>query len=337
MAETTTLVPAQTGTDLPEPVARRGMTEAQWRTLCNSLFPGANPQSVLMVWDYCLARKLDPMKKPCHIVPMRVKDAKTQQWEWRDVVMPGIYEYRTTAQRTGEYLGHSRPEYGPMVDIEKGLTAPEWCELTIFRHTTYGAGRIEFPVRRYFREVVGLTKEGKVNDRWARAPIQMLEKCTEAAGLREAFPDEFGGEPTAEEMDDQRIVERERVIDIQPARRVSEQVPAPGPAALPSPAPSAVVIPSAQNGGDSGHSSNGVVASPSIGVIVDVIERPTGSIVKLSTGVQCGTRDAALIRAAILLKEAQTPVECITRPPADPKYAPTLTELRPQSTHGGGA
>jgi hypothetical protein len=32
----------------------------------------------------------------------------------------------------------------------------------------------------------------------------MLTKCTEAAGLREAFPDELGGEPTAEEMDGQR-------------------------------------------------------------------------------------------------------------------------------------
>jgi hypothetical protein len=47
------------------------------------LFPGANPNSVLLVWDYCLARKLDPLKKPCHIVPMEVKDAKTGTYEWR--------------------------------------------------------------------------------------------------------------------------------------------------------------------------------------------------------------------------------------------------------------
>src|SRR3989304_9448197 len=92
---------------LPERGARRGVTEAQWRTLCHSLYPGADPQSVLMVIDYCAARKLDPLKKPCHIVPMEVKDATTGQYVWRDVVMPGIYEDRTTAPRPGEYPGQS--------------------------------------------------------------------------------------------------------------------------------------------------------------------------------------------------------------------------------------
>lgn len=78
---------------LPPAVARRGINEAQWRTLMN-LFPGAKGPSVLMVWDYCVARTLDPLKKPCHIVPMDVNGV------WRDVVMPGIYELRTTAMRT---------------------------------------------------------------------------------------------------------------------------------------------------------------------------------------------------------------------------------------------
>ena len=96
---------------LPDPVIRRGVNEAQWRTLCNSLYPGAKAQSVLMVIDYCAARRLDPLKKPCHIVPMEVKVGNV--YEWRDVVMPGIYELRTTAQRTGEYLGHAKAEYGP--------------------------------------------------------------------------------------------------------------------------------------------------------------------------------------------------------------------------------
>src|SRR6266542_2496358 len=83
------------GPELPEPVVRRGITEAKWRMLFN-LYPGARADSALMVWDYCQARKLDPMKKPCHIVPMDVKDAQGN-WTKRDVVMPGIYEYRITA------------------------------------------------------------------------------------------------------------------------------------------------------------------------------------------------------------------------------------------------
>jgi phage recombination protein Bet len=194
---------------LPEPVARRGINEAAWRTLMNTLYPGADPHSVLMVWDYCIARKLDPLKKPCHIVPMQVKDARTGEYQWRDVVLPGIYEYRTTATRTGFYLGHSRPEYGEMVDF-LGVTAPEWCSITIYRWNEAAKLKTEYPVTVYFRECAGTRQEkinGKktgaflLNDRWQKAPIQMLTKCTEAAGLREAFPDELGGTHTAEESD----------------------------------------------------------------------------------------------------------------------------------------
>ena len=199
---TTTTTPSPA---LPEAVTRRGISEAQWRTLCNNLFPGANPQSVLMVWDYCLARQLDPMKKPCHIVPMEVKDAKTGTRAWRDVVMPGIYEYRATAQRTGAYLGHSPPAYGDAIDVQ-GVTAPEWCEITVYRWNAKAKQRVEFPVRTFFREVVATTREGKPNARWAKAPIQMLSKCCEAAALREGFPDELGGEPTYEEMVGQPVV-----------------------------------------------------------------------------------------------------------------------------------
>jgi len=201
---------------LPEPVARRGVTEAQWRTLCHSLYPGADPQSVLMVIDYCAARKLDPLKKPCHIVPMEVKDARSGAYGWRDVVMPGIYELRTTAQRTGDYLGHSEPTYGPEQECY-GVLAPAWCALTVFRWNEKAQQSVPFPVRVLFREAVAVTKdkrtgELKANARWTKAPVQMLTKCAEAAALREAFPDELGGEVTAEEMDGQRALdEREQL------------------------------------------------------------------------------------------------------------------------------
>lgn len=211
MSEALVTAPAPTG--LHPNVVKRGVTESQWNTLCKSLYPGANPNSVLMVVDYCAARRLDPLKKPCHIVPMRVKDAKSGNYEWRDVVMPGIYEYRTTAQRTGEYLGHSKPVYGPMVKFA-GVEAPEWCDITAYRWNASANMRVEFPVTVFFREVVATKNGGDANDRWSKAPIQMLTKCAEAAALREAFPDEIGGEQTAEEMDGQRT----HVIDVETLR-----------------------------------------------------------------------------------------------------------------------
>jgi len=196
---------------LPEPVARRGISEAQWRTLMTSLYPGAKAESVLMVIDYCAARKLDPLKRPCHIVPMEVKN-RAGGYEWRDVVLPGIYELRTTAQRSGVYLGHSAPDYGPL-ETAAGVSAPTWCAMTFWRWNADAGVRAEYPVRVLFREVVATTKDTKANSRWSKAPVQMLTKCTEAAGLREAFPDELGGEQTAEEMDGQRAIDVATVED----------------------------------------------------------------------------------------------------------------------------
>jgi phage recombination protein Bet len=196
-------------------LADRGITNAQWHTLTKSLYPGARQESALMVLDYCKARGLDPMKKACHIVPMEVKIGDSYQW--RDVVLPGIYELRTTAHRTGQYLGHTKPEYGPPVEAF-GVMAPEWCEMTMRRAAGLTGSQVaEFPVRVYFREVCGTKRDKQsggfvANARWFKAPIQMLTKCTEGAGLREAFPDELGGQMAAEEAD----ASGERVIDVTP-------------------------------------------------------------------------------------------------------------------------
>lgn len=197
---------------LPPNVTSRGLDVAMWNTLCNSLFPGAKADSVLMAVDYCKARQLDVMKKPCHIVPISVKTADGG-WTTRDVIMPGIYEYRITAHRTKQYLGHDKPMYGDELDFA-GVTAPEWCEMTIRR--IHESGQIvEYPQRVYFREVCATKRDresGKqtANERWSKAPIQMLTKCTEAAGLREAFPDELGGTYTEDEM-------YGKAIDVTPA------------------------------------------------------------------------------------------------------------------------
>jgi phage recombination protein Bet len=202
---------------LPVAAQRRGIDEAQWNTLTSSLFPGAKVDSVLMVIDYCRARKLDPMKKPCHIVPMEVRQGR--DYVWRDVVMPGIYELRTTAMRTELYMGHDKPENGALIE-GFGVTAPEWCEYTVYRWHPLSGTKVPYTARVFFEEVVAL-KDGKANSRWRRAPRQMLEKCAEAAALRKAFPDELGGEQTKEEMEG-RVIDA-AVIDETTGELIEEQ------------------------------------------------------------------------------------------------------------------
>jgi hypothetical protein len=70
------------------------------QVLQNSLYPGAQETSIKMVINYCKAAGLDPRQKPVHLVPMSVKKGGTKEYEWRDVVMPGIGLFFSDESRT---------------------------------------------------------------------------------------------------------------------------------------------------------------------------------------------------------------------------------------------
>lgn len=180
--------------NLPAIAQQRGIDEATWSALNNSVFTGARPESIIMAVDYCRARKLDVLKKPCHIVPMKVND------QWRDIIMPSIYEQRTTAFRTGQMAGQDDPVFGELIEY-KGVTAPEWCRVTVYR--LIAGQRCAFSHTEYFVESCATVKkkEGEfINSMWRKRPRGQLAKCAEAGALRKAFPDELGGIIAAEEV-----------------------------------------------------------------------------------------------------------------------------------------
>lgn len=196
----TTNLPANIQTALSE----RGIDHAVWSTLKNSVFPGARDESILLAIDYCTARKMDILKKPCHIVQMNVTDAKTGNKQWRDVIMPGIYEQRITAFRTGQMAGQDEPIFGEIIDYS-GVKAPEWCKVTVYRFIN--GVRCAFSHTEYFSEACNTTKEGKANSVWTKRPRGQLAKCAEAGALRKAFPDELGGVITADEITEEPITQ----------------------------------------------------------------------------------------------------------------------------------
>ncbi|WP_180104756.1 phage recombination protein Bet [Acinetobacter sp. YH12108] len=176
--------------------------QSMWSALTSSIFPGAKPESIVMAVEYCKARNLDIMKKPCHIVPMNVKDAKTGQSQWRDVIMPSIAEHRITASRSNSYAGIDAPIFGPMVQIQFGNTThtvPEFCTVTVFR-IIHGE-KVAFSHTEYFEEACATVKDGGLNSMWTKRKRGQLAKCAEAGALRKAFPEEIGDEYTKEEME----------------------------------------------------------------------------------------------------------------------------------------
>lgn len=192
----------------PSTLPALAMNEAQLVTVLeNSLYPGASPQSIALVINYCKAAGLDPMQKPAHIVPMW--DNKSQRM--RDVIMPGVGLYRTQAARTGQYAGVTEPEYGPDVTETIGgqqITFPSWCKVSVKRLLPNGS-IVEFAATERWKENYavkgGKDKSIAPNAMWTKRPYGQIAKCAEAQALRKAFPEMTGSQPTADEMEGKEI------------------------------------------------------------------------------------------------------------------------------------
>jgi phage recombination protein Bet len=171
------------------------------RVLENSLYPGAKRESIELVLAYCRANGLDPMLRPVYIVPTSVRKPDGT-WETRDVLMPGIADYRIKAARSGEYGGKSEPEFGP--DVRETLsgiavTYPAWCRITV-RRIVQGQAREFVATERWLENYATAKRDSQApNAMWKKRPYGQLAKVAEAQALRMAFP-EFSAGYTMEEM-----------------------------------------------------------------------------------------------------------------------------------------
>lgn len=220
-----------------------GVTKASWNVLVGAIYPAAKSvDSVVMALAYCTARKLDPFKKPVHIVPMW-DSARGQMVE---TVWPGISEIRTTAFRTGQYAGCDEMEEGELVtrtftgmvgkrghekEVSVELTFPEWGRMTVYRNVDGVRCKFVGP-KVYWEETYARQGKSEVpNDMWQKRKDGQFEKCVEAAALRKAFPEEIGSDYSAEEMSGQVMTAPIESVPIpaQPGAPAIEGPPAPPP------------------------------------------------------------------------------------------------------------
>lgn len=190
---------------------RFGVDRGQWKALVEAVFPAAKSvDAVCLALSYCRARKLDPFKRVVHIVP--VWDSEKRAYV--ETVWPGIAEHRTTAFRTKQYAGADAAVFGPVVkkaftDSPKQgapketveLEFPAFCQVTVYRLIDGQRVPIQGPRVMWLETYSRRGRSILPNERWTKAPFQMIEKCAEAAALRRAFPEELGDEQTADEVE----------------------------------------------------------------------------------------------------------------------------------------
>lgn len=201
---------------IPMPAGYETVSPQQWKVLTDAIWPGAKTaEGVTMAIDYCRARKLDPFKRPVHIVPMWNSMLRREV----ETVWPGISELQTTAARTGQWAGMDAPEWGPEITrtfegmvgkdnnqrpVKLTITFQEWCSVTVYR--MLNGVRCAFCEPVYWIEAYARMGRTDVpNDMWQKRVRGQHHKVAKAASLRAAFPEETGNDYTAEEMEGQSI------------------------------------------------------------------------------------------------------------------------------------
>lgn len=181
---------------------RFGVDKSAWTALVDAIFPTATTaESVILALSYCKARRLDPFKRVVHIVPIWSK----AEGKMVDTVWPGIGELRTTAFRTGQYVGKDEAIFGPLITKDLGgvqVTFPEWCQVTVYRLVN-GVRAPWVGPKVFWLETYATAKRDTdaPNEMWRNRVFGQIEKCAEAAALRAGFPEEIGGDYIPEEVE----------------------------------------------------------------------------------------------------------------------------------------
>lgn len=173
------------------------------------LYPDADENAVNLVLAYCQATGIDPLLKPYHITYINCKDDRGN-WKERPQILPSITLYRIKAHRSGDYLGHSEPEFGPEVTENLGgvnVTYPSWCKIIVYRKVGEKVG--EFPAKEFWKENYATKARDSLtpNKMWLKRPYAQLAKCCEAQALRKAYTELVGSLPTIEEMEGKDFIQ----------------------------------------------------------------------------------------------------------------------------------
>lgn len=154
-------------------------------------------QEVVLFLNLCKAQHLNPFLREAYLIKFGNQPAS---------IVTGKEVFTKRAHRNKDYAGQ---QAGIIIQKEDGTVENRIGTLKLNGETIVGGWAKVF-VRGYespiesavsFDEYVGMKKDGTVNSQWAKKPGTMIRKVALVQALREAFPEDFQGMYSAEEMD----------------------------------------------------------------------------------------------------------------------------------------
>jgi phage recombination protein Bet len=162
-------------------------SEDKIQLLKNTVCKGATNDELQLFLHVCSRTGLDPFRNQIYAIKRNTKDGA------RMTIQTGIDGFRLVAERTERYAPGKEPTYE--YDQQGKLVA---ATSYIKKQTADGTWH-EVSAKAHWDEYAQVYN-GKPSQFWAKMPHVMLAKCAEAIALRKAFPADFSGIYTTEEM-----------------------------------------------------------------------------------------------------------------------------------------
>lgn len=161
---------------------------------------GATDAELKLFVQVCNKTRLDPFSRQIWAVKRYSSETRSEIMTFQ-VSIDGL---RLTAQRSGDYLGQTAPQWcgkdGQWVDVWLEDTPPSAARVGVhragFNEPCYGVATWRSYAPTYVKNGVE-----QLSPTWRKLPDVMLAKCAEALALRKAFPLETSGLYIEEEMD----------------------------------------------------------------------------------------------------------------------------------------
>ena len=161
-------------------------------------------QEVMMYLTLCRYQHLNPFLKEVYLIKYGNSPA---------TIVTGKDLFMKRANRNPNYAGKkagiivASKENGAVTEREGTVYIPEteeliggWAKVYIKGHTEPEYASVSF------NEYAGRKSDGTLNSQWATKPATMIRKVALVQALREAFPEDFGGLCSPEEMGNQAAV-----------------------------------------------------------------------------------------------------------------------------------
>ncbi|HVI39435.1 MAG TPA: phage recombination protein Bet [Anaerovoracaceae bacterium] len=183
-------------------------------------------QEIVMFLNLCRFQHLNPFLREAYLIKYGGDQPAT--------MVTGKEVFTKRARRNKDYAG----QQAGVVVLKEGGSIENRIGTLVLDNEKLVGGWAKVFIKEYVEpveitvslsEYIGTKKDGEVNGQWSKKPATMIRKVALVQALREAFPEDFSGMYSAEEVDtgnqilDETPIDESKIVDAPPQEQKPQE------------------------------------------------------------------------------------------------------------------